>query len=55
MPHKGVATMTYHTRKDLPYHYALADAFTLCDNYHCSMMGSTAPTRYHVWMLLGPA
>ena len=29
VPNKGVTTMTYHTRKDLPYQYALADAFTL--------------------------
>ena len=28
--------MTYYTRHDLPYHYALADAFTICDAYHCS-------------------
>ena len=49
VPNKGVATMTYHTRKDLPYHYALADAFTICDAYHCSLMGPTDPNRYHMW------
>jgi phospholipase C len=46
---KGVATMTYHTRRDLPYHYALADAFTVCDANHCSVMGPTDPNRYHIW------
>ena len=46
---QGVVTMTYHTRKDLPYQYALADAFTICDNYHCSLMGPTDPNRYHMW------
>ncbi|HJZ76737.1 MAG TPA: phospholipase C, phosphocholine-specific, partial [Vicinamibacterales bacterium] len=35
--------------KDLPYQYALADAFTVCDNYHCSVMGPTDPNRYHMW------
>src|SRR6202163_1515747 len=32
VPNKGVTTMTYHTRRDLPYQFALADAFTICDN-----------------------
>ncbi len=46
---KGPATMAYMTRKDIPYHYALADAFTVCDAYHCSLMGPTDPNRYHMW------
>jgi phospholipase C len=49
VPNKGVTTMTYHTRKDIPYHYALADAFTVCDAYHCSLLGPTDPNRYHMW------
>ncbi len=49
VPNKGATTMTHHTRDDLPYHYALADAFTVCDNYHCSLMGPTDPNRYHMW------
>ena len=44
-PAYGVQTMGYHTRADLPYHYALADAFTICDGYHCSIMGPTHPNR----------
>ncbi len=44
-PVYGVQTMGYHTRADLPYHYALADAFTICDAYHCSIMGPTHPNR----------
>jgi phospholipase C len=51
-PNKGVTTMTFHTRKDLPYQYALVDAFTICDNYHCSLMGPTDPNRYHMWTIL---
>src|SRR2546428_10213140 len=38
----------------LPYHYALAEAFTICDNDHCSVRGPTDPNRSHVLMLLGP-
>jgi len=49
VPQKGITTMTYHTRADLPYQFALADAFTVCDNYHCSLMGPTDPNRYHMW------
>src|SRR5260221_335382 len=41
--------MSYLTRKDIPYHYALADAFTVCDAYYCSLMGPTDPNRYHMW------
>jgi phospholipase C len=41
----GVLTMGYHNRTDLPFHYALADAFTLCDAYHCSILGPTHPNR----------
>jgi phospholipase C len=44
-PEYGLLTMGYHTRADLPYHYALADAFTICDAYHCSIMGPTHPNR----------
>jgi phospholipase C len=41
----GVQTMGYYTRADVPFHYALADAFTICDNYHCSVIGPTDPNR----------
>jgi len=46
---KGTTTMAYFTRTDIPFHYALADAFTVCDAYHCSLLGSTDPNRYHMW------
>jgi phospholipase C len=49
VPSKGVGAMTYYTRDDIPYHYALADAFTICDAYHCSVMGPTDPNRYYMW------
>ncbi len=43
----AVLTMGYYTRADLPYYYALADAFTLCDNYFCSVIGPTDPNRLY--------
>jgi len=45
----GPLTMGYYTRDDLPFYYTLADAFTICDGYHCSVMGPTYPNRYF-WM-----
>ena len=41
-------TMGYHVRDDIPFHYALADAFTVCDNYFCSIPGNTHPNRMYL-------
>ncbi|MFR9787854.1 phosphocholine-specific phospholipase C [Streptomyces sp. MB22_4] len=49
VPAKSATTMAYLTRKDIPFHYALADSFTICDAYHCSFIGSTDPNRYYMW------
>ncbi|MEV6547234.1 phosphocholine-specific phospholipase C [Streptomyces sp. NPDC051597] len=49
VPAKTPTTMAYLTREDIPFHYALADAFTICDAYHCSFIGSTDPNRYYMW------
>ncbi|MFF1339657.1 phosphocholine-specific phospholipase C [Streptomyces sp. NPDC058290] len=49
VPAKTPATMAHLTRDDIPFHYALADTFTLCDAYHCSFIGSTDPNRYYLW------
>ena len=43
------ATMGYYTRADIPIHYLLADTFTICDQYHCSLLGGTTPNRLY-WM-----
>ena len=42
---KTPMTMGHFTRADLPFYYALADAFTICDAYHCSIFGPTTPNR----------
>ena len=44
-PDQGVLTMGYYKRADLRFYYALADAFTICDGYHCSVLGPTDPNR----------
>ena len=45
VPVKGPLTMGYFNREDIPFYYALADAFTICDAYHCSIFGPTNPNR----------
>jgi phospholipase C len=49
VPAKSPLTMVYLDRTDIPYHYALADAFTVCDAYHASLLGPTDPNRYHMF------
>ena len=45
----GTGTMIYYDGSDLPYYYALADNFTLCGNYFCSLLGPTDPNRLYLW------
>ena len=42
-------TMGYYTREDIPFYYALADAFTVCDMNFCSSLSPTDPNRLHFW------
>ena len=46
---KGENTMAYFTRDDIPFHYALADSFTVCDQYFCASMTPTDPNRLHLY------
>jgi phospholipase C len=49
IPAKTTTCMAHMQRDDLPFHYALADAFTVCDANHCSMLGPTDTNRYYMW------
>ena len=42
---KGAHSMAYYRAEDIPFQYALADAFTICDAYHCSLQAMTNPNR----------
>src|SRR6202044_1923940 len=44
----GQYTMAYFKRDDIPFQWALADAFTVCDGYHASMLGPTWPNRLYL-------
>lgn len=45
----NVRTLGHLTRQDIPFHYALADAYTICDHYFCSILSSTGPNRTYLW------
>src|SRR6202046_4322779 len=49
IPAKTTTCMAHMERADLPFHYALADAFTVCDGYHCAMLAPTHTNRYYMW------
>lgn len=42
-------SMGYFKREDLPFQFALAEAFTICDAYHCSVTTGTDPNRIVFW------
>ena len=46
---KHAHAMGYYRREDIPFQYALADAFTLCDAYHCATQTGTNTNRLFLW------
>lgn len=42
-------TMGYYNREDIPFYYALADAFTVCDQHFCSSLTGTTSNRMFFW------
>ena len=46
-PRQAALTMGYYDRSDLEFYYALADNFTICDNYFCSVIGGTDINRLY--------
>lgn len=45
LPVKGPMALSYYKRSDVPFYYALADAFTVCDQHFCSSLTGTTPNR----------
>jgi phospholipase C len=45
----NVRTLGFLNRSDIPFHYALGDAYTVCDAYHCSTLSATGPNRTYLW------
>ena len=46
---KTPLSMGYYTREEMPFQFALAEAFTICDGYHCSITTGTDPNRIVFW------
>ncbi len=42
-------TLGFYNREDIPFYYALADAFTVCDQHFCSSLTGTTPNRLYFW------
>src|SRR5262249_868865 len=40
-----VYSIGYYTEIDRPFHNSLARQYTVCDRYHCSILGPTFPNR----------
>jgi phospholipase C len=49
VPVKTPMTMGHYERRDVPFYYALADAFTICDHSFCSLQTGTTPNRLFFW------
>lgn len=47
--HKESHSMGFYRQAEIPFQWALADAFTLCDAYHCSIQAGTNPNRLVLW------
>lgn len=42
-------TLGHYARPDIPFYYALADAFTVCDQAFCSSLTGTTANRLYLW------
>jgi len=47
--YKNNHSLGYFTIADIPFQFAMAEAFTICDAYHCSFHGGTNPNRLFLW------
>jgi phospholipase C len=47
--HKHPHAMGHYEQADIPFQWALAEAFTICDAYHCSFPGGTNTNRLFLW------
>ncbi|WP_222537419.1 phosphocholine-specific phospholipase C [Pedobacter polysacchareus] len=49
VPVKSHLALGYYDRNDIPFYYAMADAFTICDHNFCSSLTGTTPNRLFFW------
>ncbi|PZP36599.1 MAG: phospholipase C, phosphocholine-specific [Roseateles depolymerans] len=46
---KQAHSLGYYKEADIPFQFALARAFTLCDHYHCATQTGTNTNRLFLW------
>ena len=46
---KSQRAMGHYRRDDIPFQFALAEGFTVCDAYHCSVQTGTNTNRLFLW------
>lgn len=49
LPAKTERSLGYYKEQDIAFQFAMANAFTICDAYHCSFQGGTNPNRLFLW------
>ncbi len=49
VPVKSLMALGHYKRTDIPFYYAMADAFTICDHHFCSSLTGTTPNRLFFW------
>ena len=49
VPTKSRQSMGFLTANELPFYYPLANAFSIFDDYHCSVFSATDPNRFYLW------
>jgi phospholipase C len=47
--HSMPLTMGHYNREDIPFYYAFADSFTVCDQHFCSSLTGTTSNRMFFW------
>jgi phospholipase C len=47
--YKQPQSMGYYKQQEVDFQFALANAFTLCDAYHCAMHTGTNSNRMFIW------
>jgi phospholipase C len=53
--YKTATSMGYYRREEAPFQYALAEAFTICDAYHCSLTAAPPPMLRSSIFAAGPS
>ncbi|WP_445114549.1 phosphocholine-specific phospholipase C [Acinetobacter sp. WZC-1] len=46
---KRPQSVGYYKEQEVQFQFALANAFTICDAYHCAMHAGTNPNRHFIW------